>query len=1764
MSWISAMPQVSVGPEGTVWVLDGSGIARTVRWNAAASAWTGRKPGIALQSIAAAGIDEAWAVASDGSFQRNFGSRWVEAGAPLPLGVPAAAVSAGADGTVWALDGSGALYALGAPVAPAPPTFGSTGPPAVCLDGAGLLRLFATDDRETLWTAARSAASGWWQGWLSLGAPAGDGVAQPAAALDAQGRLQMFAVGVSSGVLWQRRQTTPGGGWGPWTSLGAPAGVTLAGLAVAPNQDGRLQVFAVGADANLYTVWETAPGVWSAWGVLSPAVVPISSASPILRSGGLLAVVALGNDQAVHVISQTAPNDGWGPWAPLGTPPGIQIESVAVAPNANGLLQIFASGSDDGLYTTWETSPGVWAAWGPLIDPPTAVLVVGLSAGLDSAGLLHVLAVDESQTLHHVAQTAPSNDWGAWSGLGGVTGSSVPPVMVADGSGALAAFVIASTTPGVWVVGPSDDAGDWGTLTVLGAAQPLRWSPVPGSPALARPPSGSAAGCWAVNDQGTIVNWNGQQWTEAPLPGGVAASGVSVGSDGSVWAVSGPPSACYRFVNGVWQAAVGGGDCAQAPVGSAGDLWCPAASGAIYRSSDGGTTWWEDTGLSAAPAQLAAAADGTVWALDTTGAAWVCPAWRRTMRPAGMSGWPDATGTAVAAGRDSNGLRYLLFLQDNGLLAYSFEVFRHTWVEPMVIAGQGVSSLGVASQQDTGDLIAYGVAGTTSLLVARRAPGEPFFLTAAEIAAVQWTSGRTWPMNLAGVELCAVNAATWYWFGLGTTGVGENCLVAGAASAQGGTVSFAPVWNPQTGLFPAGFTEIVRLPWPRPAVAPYAVLLDGNQSLQVIAVSPASLGPQYGQCAVLALTGPSTSPPAVTAVAAMWQAGAGMPQEQRLYATAPLTAGGPDVLWVARLIDASLPVTEPTAWSNWIPLGGNYVSLANGPAGHAASTLFGTSGTDAGLASVSQDPVSGKWTALPVKRPSQAGETVEPVSMYHTLITLNDSTGTIPQTGVPVTITAASPVAIWVAGGVHMVDAAQGVTCPTDASGTVRIRTLATGLHTPQLNFSAGGLSSGQSAYPPQHVHDFLAGSGQLAAGGGLPVSLTPGTLMGATVGGRPLSPTLTQSVAQQVVTSAGQIAQMPGGAPAAAAGAATAARIGGGTSAGWAIDLSDRSHPVVHVFPDAAALRAYREALRVPMAGLPGSIFSHIWHGVTHAAEDVVHAVENGAVSVDKLAVDTENKVVSFSLSIAGAAVGVFDMVVNTVEDAMRAIEALLAGLVADIEMIIEWLQLLFQWEDIWQTKEAIEEFLGQGLAILEGEVGTARAAIQGLVSTLETSLGSAFDQLIATVGASSFPYQRFADLPSSPGRATAPGLPRAPAHPGSSPPPPGTSLVHYGWFLAKTLDNLTPGCSLGSLGSVNLASLIQAVDAGNLLGVAQQAAGDLVAYLTGVISDPASFPQLTIAAFIAEARDLLFAVLDALEDLLEVFLDVIQQALAGIGGVFDHRLDIPVISALYRFVTGLLGHSEDLTVLHLCALLIAVPLTITYKLANGGQAPYSGVNLADRRGSAARPGAAAGAGVPADAWNAAFLCVGLFVVTPLAAIIDGLAAQAGPGGPPSWLAPLLGTAANVAAMVQQINSWPGGFPAQIDPQMALAGWVDGGWGVYWGAITMDLCLTVGLEQDPALADLRTFMRFAFGTLALALATMAVSFAEAADPPAMDGDGVAQVVVKPLPLFLSFLMIGPVRQAIFYATDGFDPAWVKTLADLACDVALPILHDAA
>jgi hypothetical protein len=107
--------------------------------------------------------------------------------------------------------------------------------------------------------------------------------------------------------------------------------------------------------------------------------------------------------------------------------------------------------------------------------------------------------------------------------------------------------------------------------------------------------------------------------------------------------------------------------------------------------------------------QLTVCPDGAVWILDSSGTAWINPAWQRIMRPTGMPGWQGTSQcTSVAAGRDANGFRYVFFTKQQGALNYTFEVLPHTWINPEQFSGQSVSHLGLTNQQDTGERISAG------------------------------------------------------------------------------------------------------------------------------------------------------------------------------------------------------------------------------------------------------------------------------------------------------------------------------------------------------------------------------------------------------------------------------------------------------------------------------------------------------------------------------------------------------------------------------------------------------------------------------------------------------------------------------------------------------------------------------------------------------------------------------------------------------------------------------------------------------------------------------------------------------------------------------------------------------------------------------------------------------------------------------------------------------------------------------------------------
>jgi acylphosphatase len=82
-----------------------------------------------------------------------------------------------------------------------------------------------------------------------------------AVAQNDDGRIEIFARG-ADGALWHNWQTAPNNGWSGWGSMGG----WIDRLDVSHNADGRMEVFARGSDAAVWHKWQTAPSNgWSGW-----------------------------------------------------------------------------------------------------------------------------------------------------------------------------------------------------------------------------------------------------------------------------------------------------------------------------------------------------------------------------------------------------------------------------------------------------------------------------------------------------------------------------------------------------------------------------------------------------------------------------------------------------------------------------------------------------------------------------------------------------------------------------------------------------------------------------------------------------------------------------------------------------------------------------------------------------------------------------------------------------------------------------------------------------------------------------------------------------------------------------------------------------------------------------------------------------------------------------------------------------------------------------------------------------------------------------------------------------------------------------------------------------------------------------------------------------------------------------------------------------------------------------------------------------------
>jgi len=315
----------------------------------------------------------------------------------------------------------------------------------------------------------------------------------------------------------------------------------------------------------------------------------------------------------------------------------------------------------------------------------------------------------------------------------------------------------------------------------------------------------------------------------------------------------------------------------------------------------------------------------------------------------------------------------------------------------------------------------------------------------------------------------------------------------------------------------------------------------------------------------------------------------------------------------------------------------------------------------------------------------------------------------------------------------------------------------------------------------------------------------------------------------------------------------------------------------------DKYILAGYENALLMDV----GDIFSWLESGI----ESVVSIVQNEVTGIW-----------NFIATIAGK---IYQGVLDCVEKVVGAVEWLYNAIKTAIEDLIAFLEFLFEWKDILATHNVLKNVFTQYVAYAIGNMTADKAMLASVFSTIKQDINQwadvpGFNQTPSSTGASNTPIPAQNSAPANLGVHHFQGNAGSVSS-GYAPPAPSPGIF----------DDL-----------LNFLEGEEAIAAATLA-----AAGNVIAQF-GTLSLTQILQQLI--AILADA------LVDVTEQLLVLLIDVIILASDGVMDLLTAGIDIPVLSWLYKEVSG-----NDLSFLDLICLIAAIPATLVYKSVKD-EAPF------------------------------------------------------------------------------------------------------------------------------------------------------------------------------------------------------------------------------
>lgn len=247
-----------------------------------------------------------------------------------------------------------------------------TGPVTAARSGDGRIEAFVIDSQASLWNIRQTAPGGAYSGLNAFGNPGVPLDDRPAVARSADGRLELFVRGQDNRLYHQWETAVGTFSWSGWNSFDVgtmPPSGFVDHPVVAASADGRLELFLTGGDGNLYHSWQTAASNgWSNWTNEGTDGGGFTDAAPgLARNGdGRLQVFEVARDGNLYHKWQTVASNGWGPWTlldpqapppPTTTVPDVIDLTVALAQERIQAAQLHMTTHGSGNWVT-NQSPG--------------------------------------------------------------------------------------------------------------------------------------------------------------------------------------------------------------------------------------------------------------------------------------------------------------------------------------------------------------------------------------------------------------------------------------------------------------------------------------------------------------------------------------------------------------------------------------------------------------------------------------------------------------------------------------------------------------------------------------------------------------------------------------------------------------------------------------------------------------------------------------------------------------------------------------------------------------------------------------------------------------------------------------------------------------------------------------------------------------------------------------------------------------------------------------------------------------------------------------------------------------------------------------------------------------------------------------------------------------------------------------------------------------------------------------------------------------